>query len=134
MDARMHDLSDGFALVGHMSQARKIGGISTSTAQLRSDNGSTYVELDPAGSIVNIVAPGGVKIDAPTVTITGDTLVEKSLTYLGGMTGSGGSGGSMNIVGNVNFSGSVTSNGKAIDSTHTHSGVVPGGGNTGAPI
>ena len=145
MDARHHDLSDGFAIVGPMSQARKIGGISTSNAQLRSDDGSTYVELDPAGQVVNIVAPGGVLIDAPTVTITGNTIVEQnltveqnttveqSLTYLGGMTGSGGSGGSMTINGNVNFTGTVSANGKNIGSTHTHSGVTTGGGTTGAP-
>lgn len=57
MEPRIHDLSDGFAFVGFFSQATKISGISTSTAQLRSNDGSTYVEVDPTGQIVNCVAP-----------------------------------------------------------------------------
>lgn len=68
---RMHDLSDGFATVGPFSQATLISDISTSTAQLRSNDGSTYVELDPVGKLVNVVAPGGLKFTTPTVTITG---------------------------------------------------------------
>lgn len=56
---RMHDLSDGFCLPGIRSLAKPLSGISTSTAQLRSDDGATYIELDPAAQKVNIVASGG---------------------------------------------------------------------------
>jgi hypothetical protein len=35
----MHDLSDAFCIVGPQSQAKKIGGISTSAVELRSDDG-----------------------------------------------------------------------------------------------
>lgn len=70
---RMHDLADAFALIGPMSQANKISGISTDKVQLRSDDGSTYVELDPQGQIVNVTAPGGMTIDAPNVHFTGKT-------------------------------------------------------------
>lgn len=76
-DLRMHDLSDGFAFMGCMSQAKKISGLSTNSTQLRSDDGSTYVEVGN-GDIslvaigkVDIVAPGGFKVDSPTSEATG---------------------------------------------------------------
>lgn len=62
MEPRIHDLSDGFAFVGFFSQATKISGISTSTAQLRSNDGSTYVEVDPNAHAINIVASGPVNV------------------------------------------------------------------------
>jgi len=39
-ELRMHDLSDGFALVGPRSQPRVLSGISTTSAQFRSDDAS----------------------------------------------------------------------------------------------
>lgn len=100
---RMHDLSDGFALVGVSSQPNVISDISTTTAQLRSDDGSTFVELDPDGQIVTITAPGGVTINAD-VTVNGS----------------------------VTATDEVTGNGVAL-STHTHGGVTTGSGHTGEP-
>jgi hypothetical protein len=102
---RMHDLSDGFCLPGVKSKPRALTTYSATTAQLRSDDGSTYVEIDPAGGIVNIVAPGGCKITTPELYVTGDIT-----------TGSG-----------------STFNGIAFDS-HTHSGVTAGSDETGAPV
>lgn len=46
-EIRMHDLSDGFAIVGPRSQPRKLSGVSTDACQLRSDDGETLVELSP---------------------------------------------------------------------------------------
>lgn len=61
-EMRMHDLSDGMFIPGLRSQKRLPGGpVSTTSAQFRSDDGSTMVELAPSG-VVNIVAPGGVTI------------------------------------------------------------------------
>lgn len=62
---RMHDLSDGFCLPGIRSQARLLTGISTTAAQLRSDDGETYVEVDPSTQKVRIVAPGGIDLVGP---------------------------------------------------------------------
>src|SRR5260363_183469 len=45
---RRHDLSDGFAFIGPFSQQTKIKGIHTQAVQLRSDDGATYIELNPA--------------------------------------------------------------------------------------
>jgi len=101
-ELRMHSLSDGFALVGTRSIPRLLGNISTSSVQLRSDDGSTYVEL-AGGQMVNVVAPGGINLNG--VRIDGS--------------------------GNTDFgSGTVKQGGKHIDSTHFHGGVASGGSNT----
>nr|WP_318381259.1 Gp138 family membrane-puncturing spike protein [uncultured Enterobacter sp.] len=101
-DPRTHDLSDAFALMGPQSQAQKISAISTQAVQLRSDDGSTFFELNPTTQKIKIVAPGGMEIVAPQASITGATA----------------------------FSGSVSANGKRIDDTHTHGGIQRGSANT----
>lgn len=101
IEVRLHDLSDGFALVGPRSQPRVLSAISTTTTQLRSDDGAAYVEI-AGGHAVNIVAPGG-------VTITGN------LHVTGAVIAGFGSGDQVGL------------------QTHTHSGVQPGAGSTGAP-
>lgn len=108
-ELRMHDLSDGFVLVGVRSQPRVIPNVSTSTAQLRNDAGDTFVELDPEGQVVTITAPGGVVINA-NVTINGDTQQN----------------------GKIDATGDVTGAGISLE-THTHGQVEPGAGNTGVP-
>jgi len=59
IEQRMHDLSDATCRPGVRSKPRTLTNISTTKAQLRNDAGDTYVELDPSGKAVNIVAPGG---------------------------------------------------------------------------
>lgn len=51
MEARMHDLSDGFAIPGPRSQARLIDGISSSEVQLRNAAGTVYLSLTAGGKI-----------------------------------------------------------------------------------
>lgn len=70
-EARMHSLSDGFAFVGFFSQTTKVG-VSTANAQLRSLDGSTYVELNPAAQKLRLVAPGGIELVAPTIELDGN--------------------------------------------------------------
>lgn len=60
-ELRMHDLSDGFALLGFRSLPRIIAGISADSTQLRSDDGATFVEVR-SDQTVKIVAPAGVDI------------------------------------------------------------------------
>lgn len=96
LDRRRHDLSDAFAIPGPWSQGRVIPNYSPSTAQLRSDDGKTVVEVDPTGS-VNINAPT-VNVQGQTVNISGagNTIIEGKnfLTHqhTGVQTGSGVSG------------------------------------------
>lgn len=123
---RMHSMSDGFALVGFFSQATKISGISTTTAQLRSNDGSTYVEIDPTGKIVNVVAPGGMTLTTPTVTITGVINVQN----LQGATNASTMSGNMTTTGTITGQTDVVGGGKSLKN-HTHSD--PQGGNTGPP-
>ncbi|TDV39521.1 hypothetical protein C7405_101640 [Paraburkholderia caballeronis] len=145
-EMRMHDLSDGFALLGFRSVPRALSGVSTTSAQLRSDDGSTYFDLNPIAQTVKIVAPGGfevvaptqkftasgsVEVDSPQSTFSGAVTVKGLFTFLAGLVGSATSGAAATITGAINFIGSLTSNGKRIDDGHTHAGVEPGPGSTG---
>jgi len=108
-DLRVHDLSDGFALIGSRSLAKSIPNVSTTTAQFRSLDGSTYFEVAP-GQIANVVAPGGVNITGP-----------------------------VNITGNLNVTGTVTATqegqfNNVEVSQHEHTGVQTGGGTSGPPV
>lgn len=68
---RMHDLSDGFVLLGFRSKPRALSGVSTTTAQWRSDDGMLYIEL-AGGHVANIVAPGGVNINGVMIDSAGN--------------------------------------------------------------
>lgn len=117
-EMRLHDLSDGFAIPGPVSQPRKISGISLNSVQLRSNDGAAYVEVKD-GHLVNIVAPGGLVITAPTVVVNAATSVALNTPTT---TGSG----------TAAFGGEGTFNGHTVGS-HTHGGVATGGGSTSGP-
>ncbi|MCK1783435.1 hypothetical protein L9Z73_03380 [Pseudomonas sp. TNT11] len=61
-ELRMHDLSDGFALLGFRSQPRVIHGISTTAAQLRTDDGAAFVEVDSTSHAINITTTAPVNV------------------------------------------------------------------------
>ena len=109
MEARMHDLSDGFALVGFRSQPRALSGVSTTKAQLRSDDGRAWIELDPTSHEVNITAPGGSTIDA-NVTIDG----------------------TLHVTGQITSDADVVTGSISLKN-HVHTGVQAGSDNTGGP-
>lgn len=131
VDPRQHDLSDAFAFVGPMSQPNVISNISTTTLQMRTDDGFAYIELDPNSHAVNIMAPGGFGVKAPLSEFSNAVKVNGLLTWLGGMVGSLASGTAAKITGAIQFFGTLTSNGKDISDQHTHSGVQTGSGNSG---
>lgn len=118
---RCYSISDGFYFGGFWGQKP--------TTFIRiEDNGQVTVTA-PQSVVVNSIdvtvnASGSTKIDSPSVTITGDTTIEKTLTVkelitgTGGMTVSGGSGAS--VTGNMSVSGGdVTADGVGLKS-HTH--------------
>lgn len=112
---RMHNLSDGFAIVGVRSKARAFASFDANTARLRTDDDSCYVEFDPVGKKVKIVASGGVTINNVTIDSSGNVVSPQTIT------------GQTQVV--------AGSGGSAVHLTsHTHSGVTTGGGNTGAPV
>lgn len=114
-ELRMHDLSDGFAIPGPRSLPRAISNISTTTAQLRSEDGTCYVELAPGG-VVNIKAPGGVNIIGALS--TNSTVA---------------AGGNVSVTGTVTATAEGTFNGGHTVSAHRHAGVTVGAGTTNTP-
>lgn len=119
----MHDIGDGFALIGPFSQKTILDSISTTTAQLRSNDGSTAISLDPAGQIVSVVAPGGMHITAPTVLITGAVTVSESIEAQTTITAQG-----------IMSSPTDVQTGTISLANHVHGGVVSGGSDTTGPI
>ncbi len=130
-ELRMHDLSDGFVLLGFRSKPRALAGISAAATQLRSEDGSTYIEMNPTLQKVSIVAPGGFHVAAPLSTFSAAVTITGLLTFVGGMVGSAASGAAATISGVINFIGQMFSNGKRVDDSHTHNGVQSGSGNSG---
>jgi hypothetical protein len=107
-ELRFHDLSDGFAIPGPRSQVRLLSGVSATNLQIRTEDGSAFIEITPAGKVTINVPAEGLTING-NVTVTGSILA----------------------------TGEVTANtaGVAIPlSTHLHGGVTAGGADTGVPI
>jgi len=90
---RMHDLSDGFAFVGVRSQPRVISNVSVNSTQLRSDDGSAIIDLNPTTHAISLTAT--------TINLTGNVVhsggsimslgkkIDGTHTHSGVQTGSG---------------------------------------------
>lgn len=107
MEARMHDLSDGFAIPGPKSQPKVISNISSTAVQIRNDAGSSYVEISSDGKIK--------LVSSSEIDITGN----------------------LKVTGTISATGEVTGNSATVPitlTTHVHSGVTTGGGSTGGPV
>ncbi len=87
---RMHDLSDGFILLGFRSLPRVLTNISTTDIQIRSDDGNSFIALNPSTHTVTITA-AAININGP-----------------------------VNIQGNVTTTGTLQNNGVNVGSTHVH--------------
>lgn len=84
-ELRMHDLSDGFALLGFRSKPRALSGVSTSAAQLRTDDGQAFVEVNAATHAisiqttapVNVTSTASARVTAPSISLgaTGQSLL-----------------------------------------------------------
>lgn len=140
---RMHDLSDGFATFGPASLPKVIKNISKTTTQLRSLDGETYVELDPAGQVVSIVANKGINLTAAQgkITMTAQQEIDlvTPITNISGAIASGTDGEGDHTAtfnADVQVNGTTTGTGPARFAsvgvnTHTHSD--PQGGDVGLP-
>lgn len=126
VDGRMHDLSDAFCIVGPQSQAKKIGGISTTGAQLRTDDGSAFIEVAAGGDITATTA-GSATINAPEIVLNGNVTINGNLSQ-----GMGERGGAATMHGPVTVTNDVTAGGKSL-MTHMHGGVEHGNDSTGGP-
>lgn len=135
MEARMHDLSDAFAIPGPFSQAKlPAGPIPSSTdIQIRNAGGDATIGITPDG-FINLYSGSVINITAPAVNISG-TVVVTGTVACGALTcaslGTTGSGAA--AIGGALSAASVVAGGKDL-ATHIHSGVTVGIGVTGPPV
>lgn len=126
VDGRMHELSDAFCIVGPQSQAKKISGISTTAAQLRTDDGTAFIEV-AAGGDITATTTGNATINASEIILNGNVTINGNLSQ-----GMGDGGGTATMRGPVAVTNDVTAGGKSL-MTHTHGGVEHGNDSTGEP-
>lgn len=117
-NARMHDLSDAFAIPGPMSKPKVIEAISETDAELRTDDGLAKVAMSPAG-LVTITAPAG-------LVINGNVQINGAISQ---GTPAGGGSPASSLIGPLAVTNDVTAGGKSLK-THTHPNGSP---NTGQP-
>lgn len=67
-EKRRHDLSDGFAIMGTWSQPKRVVNYSTTSAQLRAENGSSLIDVKPneIDIVSNTVKINGVNFNSHT--------------------------------------------------------------------
>lgn len=112
-EMRMHDLSDGFCLPGPRSQPRVLSGISTSALQIRSDDGTAFIEINTGSPhAISVQTSGTVTVDAASATINCNVTVNGTVTA-------------------SNFFTPTVPTGF---NAHRHGGVIPGGGSTNIPL
>jgi len=121
---RIHDISDGFALIGINSKPNKISSYNANDAEFRNDAGTTYIRLKANGD-VEIATPGLVKVDCDVAEVNADTSVDVTAPDIT-LTGA------VHVVGALDATGLLSSatgvSGPAIDlETHTHT-YTPGAG------
>lgn len=109
---RSYDMSDAMYFGGFLNEAP-----------------AQYIHFTDTG--ITVYSPNQVDVEAPLVnvianltTINSDTIINGNLSVIG----------DSNMTGAFNTVGTITNNGVDIGSSHKHSGVQTGGGNTGNPI
>lgn len=102
-ERRRHDLSDAVAILGTWSQPRRVPGYRTDAAELKSETGRSCITL----------LPDQIDITAAAVNINADTITA------GAASGIDINAGGNTVIEGRNFTG------------HKHTGVMPGGSNTG---
>lgn len=128
---RMHDLSDGIAIVGIRPLTNSIGRYLANGIRLSHGGGNSEIDLkdDLIESIADLFLHNG------SMEVTEDVLIRGNLTVLGNITGGEGAG-SFIFNGDALVNGQLSTNGTGgtiVYNTHTHGGVTPGGGDTDVP-
>lgn len=151
-ELRMHDLSDGFVLVGARSKPRALPSVSTTDVQLRSDDGTAFLSID-ASKNIHAVTPGDVDVQAGgdiisqsqnlSATATGQIAMTAPHIFLTGaveiigtleVDGAVIDVTDLNVNGNLTVTGALVQGGKNVGALHEHTGVTTGGGNTGGVL
>jgi phage baseplate assembly protein V len=101
------------------------------------DDAGNYVHLKRGGNIevkanaeITLHAPR-VVLDTPETEITGNVSIAGNTAIAQGLSVLGEGGAGSTITGEFAITGGISCNGKNIGDTHTHTGVIPGGGTTG---
>ena len=113
-EMRLHNLSDGFAIVGPRSLPRALSGISTTSAQLRTDDGTGYWDFNPTTKSFKVVAPGGITLNGVTIDSSGNIANADNISASGTIDG-----------------GTDVQTGSVSLKSHVHTGVQTGSGSTG---
>lgn len=79
---RMHNLSDGFAIVGLRSLPRAIS-VDPNVVRLRNDDDSAYYEFNPTAKTMTIVAPGGITMNGIGIDSSGNVTNAGNVTSTG---------------------------------------------------
>jgi len=79
----------------------------------------------------NLTSVGNANIEAPTINLTGNVVISGTLTANNGAITM--NAGNFNTTGTITATVDVVGNGTSLH-THVHSGVTPGGSNTGGPV
>lgn len=118
-EARMHDLSDGFAILAPTSQPKKFANVSSANVQLRDTAGTTFVEITPGGK-ARVIGATAIDVEAPTINMSASSAVNitaPTIAMNGQVTQASGS----FSIGGITFG------------SHKHTGVQPGSGTSGGP-
>lgn len=84
---RMHNISDGFFIPGVRSKPRAFPSVNTTTARLRTDDNSCYLDFDPVNKKCNLVFPGGITLNGVTIDSGANIANAATLATTGNITG-----------------------------------------------
>lgn len=148
VEMRMHDLSDGFVLVGAYSQTKVLPNVSTQAVQLRSDDGQAFFELNPENHNFTLSTPGNFSATVTDFSVqcqnfavnctkfdvtagTSASITAPTIALNGQITGGGSGGATAFFTGSIEATGDVKAGSISLQG-HVHGGVTPGGSDTGA--
>ena len=139
-EKRFNGISDGFAIPGPRSLPNVVPGISATSAQLRKNDGSAYLELTQGGAL-NIVAPGGVNITGNLAVVGAETISQTlEVSGVANVDGQLNAKAGLAVTGDETVSGKITAQGEVAASggahtvsAHVHGGVQAGLANTLGP-
>lgn len=111
---RLHSFSDALFIPDTVKDW-VIDPADASALVIQSTDGSTKISIDDG---VVTISGAAVNVDSAAITLTGDVTIA----------------GDVSVTGDVATIGALTNNGVSVGSTHTHSGVTTGSGNSGPPV
>jgi Phage protein Gp138 N-terminal domain len=123
-EARMHDLSDGFAIPGPRSLPHVPAGYSSTSLQIRNTAQTSYIEIDATGKI-KLMSATEIDVIAPVVQLTGAVNITGALVVSGALSAAA-----------ISTAGAIAASDVSVGtvhlSTHTHP-VTTAPGTTGLP-